>query len=55
MTDAKRRFDFDYVRAIAIILILFGHSELDSTVVKYIYSFHIPLFFFISGGGIMLY
>lgn len=45
-----RRNDIDYSRAIAILLILIGHSDgMADLCVKLIYSFHVPLFFIISG------
>lgn len=46
----KRRFDFDYVRAIAMLLIVIGHAEMSDDLTTIIYSFHVPLFYFISGG-----
>jgi fucose 4-O-acetylase-like acetyltransferase len=40
----------DTLKGIGIVLVFFGHSTLtDNQVYKYIYSFHMPLFFFISG------
>ena len=45
-----RRTDLDYARGIAILLILIGHSNgMFDLEVKLIYSFHVPLFFVISG------
>lgn len=49
----KRRFDFDYVRAIAMLLIVIGHAEMSDDLTTIIYSFHVPLFYFISGGVIL--
>lgn len=53
MTSATDRiYWIDALRAIAIILVVVGHTpgiQAYVSVVKYIYSFHIPLFFFISG------
>ena len=37
----------DNMKAIGIILVLIGHNE--SSITQFIYSFHMPLFFFISG------
>ena len=45
--DNKRIEYIDILRGIAMILVLIGHN--DTILTKYIYSFHIPLFFFISG------
>jgi acyltransferase len=40
----------DKARAIGILLVLFGHTHgIDPLVRIYIYSFHMPLFFFLSG------
>jgi acyltransferase len=51
--NTDRIYWIDTLRALAIILMVFGHTchveaEVRSIVV-YIYSFHMPLFFFISG------
>lgn len=45
------RFDFiDNMKAIGIALVVFGHApDLGATLAAIIYSFHMPLFFFISG------
>lgn len=46
----KRRTDLDYARGIAILLILVGHTNgISDNAIKVIYSFHVPLFFVISG------
>lgn len=39
----------DILRAIAIIFVVVGHTLTEGEVQTYFYSFHIPLFFFISG------
>lgn len=39
----------DILRAIAIIFVVIGHTLTEGEVQTYFYSFHIPLFFFISG------
>lgn len=39
----------DALRGFAIILMVIGHYNIPLLASKYIYSFHIPLFFFISG------
>lgn len=43
----KRTIWIDNMKALGIILVLIGHNE--SSITQYIYSFHMPLFFFISG------
>ena len=43
----KRIGYIDTLRGLAMILVLVGHN--DTSLTKYIYSFHMPLFFFISG------
>ncbi len=48
----KRIYYIDILRAIAIILVIVGHIPylgFSPEVHKYIYAFHIPLFFFVSG------
>jgi acyltransferase len=39
----------DLAKAFAIFLVLIGHMTVDVGLKKYIYSFHLPLFFWISG------
>jgi|GEM_PF-4684223 len=44
------RYDFiDILKAFAIILVVLGHSILSDDLYNWIYSFHMPLFFMISG------
>lgn len=49
----KKRISYiDILRALAIILVIIGHipyPNFSPEVKKWIYSFHIPLFFFVSG------
>lgn len=45
----KRLKEIDILRGIAIILIMVGHFYQGYKFVDYIYIFHVPLFFFISG------
>ena len=53
----KRIYWLDNLRALAIILVVIGHfakeiavkNELWNNIVNYIYSFHMPLFFVLSG------
>lgn len=45
----KRIHYLDYAKGIAIILVVLGHIFSGGNVKTYIYSFHMPLFFIISG------
>ena len=46
----EREIWIDYAKAIGIILVVVGHiGEVPDVLIKIIYSFHMPLFFFISG------
>lgn len=48
--DHNKRFDFvDVLKVIAIILVVVGHYSNDDSTRRFVYSFHIPLFFIISG------
>ncbi len=53
LPSTNRIYWIDNLRALAIILMVFGHtnnSEAEiENLVNYIYSFHMPLFYFISG------
>lgn len=47
---SKRELWADYARGICILLVIIGHSSVPSLFTKaFIYSFHMPLFFFVSG------
>ena len=39
----------DYTKGIAILFIIMGHIYLEGNFITWIYSFHVPLFFIISG------
>lgn len=39
----------DNLKALGIFLVIFGHMVPDSFLKQYIFSFHVPLFFFVSG------
>ena len=39
----------DQLRSIIFLLVIIGHVELPKETQSFIYSFHMPLFFFISG------
>lgn len=45
----SRDLSVDIARGIAIFLVIFGHITHISVIRSYIWSFHLPLFFFISG------
>ena len=45
----KRVHYLDYAKGIAIILVVLGHIFSEGNIKTYIYSFHMPLFFIISG------
>ena len=50
MNPAQRLSYIDTMKAIGIALIVFGHAPgLDASLKTLIYSFHMPLFFFVSG------
>ena len=46
--DGKRDDSFDVLKGVAIILVVMCHCEIGA-LYPFIYSFHIPLFFFVSG------
>ena len=45
----QRELSVDVARGIGIILVVFGHTFQIYSITSYIYSFHIPLFFLLSG------
>ena len=48
--ENKRDIRFDWMRGIGILLMIVGHTILvDGFGYRFIYSFHMPLFFLISG------
>lgn len=48
--DTQKRLEWiDIAKAIAIMLVVFGHTMRAGTPQKIVYSFHVPLFFFVSG------
>ena len=50
MTKKERLFFLDAARGLGMVLVILGHIwETDGTLPVLIYSFHIPLFFIISG------
>jgi fucose 4-O-acetylase-like acetyltransferase len=45
----KNRFDYiDIAKAIGMLTIMWGHIATGNSV-SFVYAFHIPLFFFLSG------
>jgi len=48
MNNTRKEW-IDIAKAIGIILVVFGHLALPARMVNFIYSFHVPLFFFLSG------
>ncbi len=46
---SKRIHFLDIAKGLGIILVVFGHTYRGSTLINFIYTFHIPLFFTISG------
>lgn len=50
MRIKKRCYSIDYAKTIAIYLVILGHTyKADTNEWMFIYSFHMPLFFFLSG------
>lgn len=49
--ESKRIEYFDVVRGFAMLLVILGHCNMSimASLNKFILSFHMPLFFFISG------
>lgn len=50
MEKAKQRFDFiDVAKGIGMLFVIYAHVNYNKAVLIPIYSFHMPLFFIISG------
>ncbi len=49
MTEGKRIHWIDIARGMAMDLVVIGHLGLKNQFVQWIYSFHMPLFFILSG------
>jgi len=46
----KQRIDYiDIAKGIAILLVMAGHSSLHTSITDFIFAFHMPFFFMISG------
>ena len=50
MPGSYKRVDWvDFAKGLGIVLVVIGHSGIPKTLSAWIWSFHMPLFFFISG------
>lgn len=49
MDANKRNVAIDVMKGIGIILMVIGHMHYSHSIEKFIYGFHMPLFFWISG------
>lgn len=49
MQESKRIVSFDILKGIGILAVILGHVDIPQTLKTVIYSFHMPLFFFVSG------
>ncbi|MGN1194786.1 MAG: acyltransferase family protein [Acutalibacteraceae bacterium] len=49
MLDKKRIVWIDQLKGVAFMFVILGHLSIDNTFCSWIYSFHMPLFFFVSG------
>lgn len=50
MKDTTGRIEWvDIAKVLGIFLVVLGHHKINSNVILWIFSFHMPLFFFISG------
>ncbi len=49
MTEKKRIVWIDQLRAVAFYFVILGHMSISGILKNWVYSFHMPLFFFISG------
>lgn len=47
--EKKRDVTIDIAKGIGIYLVCLGHTTSNEVVLKWLYSFHMPLFFFLSG------
>lgn len=48
--DNSKRIDWvDVAKGVGIFLMVMGHSSMPDAVNRWIYSFHMPLFFLLSG------
>jgi fucose 4-O-acetylase-like acetyltransferase len=54
MKQNNREVYLDIVKGIGILLVVIGHLQLDNVIRNFIYSFHMPLFFYV-GGALYMY
>lgn len=47
--SSDRNVVVDFLKGLGILLVVMGHCDVGPNVSKLIYSFHMPLFFFLSG------
>lgn len=47
--NKKRILWIDYAKAFAMFFVVIGHVNSGNYLTNWIYSFHMPLFFFLSG------
>lgn len=47
--DKRRLSWIDVLKGVGMVLVMFAHASLPNEIRKYIYTFHLPLFFCISG------
>ena len=45
----ERDIRFDLMRGVGILLMMLGHIPVEGFAYKWIYSFHMPMFFILSG------
>ena len=49
MKEKERILWIDYTKSICIYLVVLGHTLIPQPMTDFIYTFHMPLFFFLSG------
>lgn len=47
--SSTRNYQLDIMKGIGILFVIWGHISENTSLNNWIYSFHMPLFFFISG------
>ena len=45
----NRKIEFDILKGISILMVIIGHARPIFPVYEFFYSFHVPLFFVVSG------
>ena len=53
--NKKRILWIDYAKAFAMFFVVIGHVNSGNYLTNWIYSFHMPLFFFLSGITVKAY